>query len=163
MDFKIKTISVGDIRYKLQVWDTAGQERFKNITQTYYKGAAGIILTFSIIDRTSFDNIERWMHQIEANAPNEVCKVLIATKADLDSDRQVSTEEAILIAKKYGLPFVEASSKTGLNIREGVELLVQEIHKKYQKAGKVEGLSSSHKEVMIGEKKKEGNRKNCLC
>jgi len=57
VDFKIKTMSMGNRRYKLQIWDTAGQERFKNITQTYYKGAAGIILTYSIIDRTSFENI----------------------------------------------------------------------------------------------------------
>ena len=25
VDFKIKTVSVGEIRYKLQIWDTAGQ------------------------------------------------------------------------------------------------------------------------------------------
>ena len=54
VDFKIKTMNVGNRRYKMQIWDTAGQERFKNITQTYYKGAAGIILTYSIVDRTSF-------------------------------------------------------------------------------------------------------------
>jgi Ras-related protein Rab-8A len=69
VDFKIKTMNAGNRRYKLQIWDTAGQERFKNITQTYYKGAAGIILTYSIIDRQSYDNIERWMTQIESNAP----------------------------------------------------------------------------------------------
>jgi len=57
VDFKIKTMSVGERKYKLQIWDTAGQERFKNITQTYYKGAAGIILAFSIVDRNSFENI----------------------------------------------------------------------------------------------------------
>lgn len=57
VDFKVKTINVSNRRYKLQIWDTAGQERFKNITQTYYKGAAGIILTYSIIDRTSFENV----------------------------------------------------------------------------------------------------------
>jgi GTPase SAR1 family protein len=38
----------------MQIWDTAGQERFKNITQTYYKGAAGIVLTYSITDQISF-------------------------------------------------------------------------------------------------------------
>ena len=64
VDFKIKTMNVGNRRYKLQIWDTAGQERFKNITQTYYKGAAGIILTYSIVDRNSFDNVDRWIHQI---------------------------------------------------------------------------------------------------
>lgn len=57
VDFKIKSVSVENKKYRLQIWDTAGQERFKNITQTYYKGAAGIILTFSIADQSSFKNI----------------------------------------------------------------------------------------------------------
>ena len=84
VDFKIKTVLCGNRKYKLQIWDTAGQERFKNITQTYYKGAVGIILTYSITDRTSFENIERWITQIDNNAPSDVSKVLIATKFDLD-------------------------------------------------------------------------------
>lgn len=57
VDFKIKTIQVEDKRFKLQIWDTAGQERFKNITQTYYKGAVGIILAYSVTEESSFDNI----------------------------------------------------------------------------------------------------------
>lgn len=48
VDFKIKTLPIGDKKFKMQIWDTAGQERFKNITQTYYKGAAGILLVYSI-------------------------------------------------------------------------------------------------------------------
>jgi Ras-related protein Rab-8A len=32
VDFKIKTISVDDVKIKMQIWDTAGQERFKTIT-----------------------------------------------------------------------------------------------------------------------------------
>ena len=75
---------VGNRRYKLQIWDTAGQERFKNITQTYYKGAAGIILTYSITDRNSFESIDRWITQIDSNAPVDVSKVLLATKSDLN-------------------------------------------------------------------------------
>lgn len=93
VDFKIKTLSVGDRRYKLQIWDTAGQERFKNITQTYYKGAAGIILAYSITDRNSFENVERWINQIDTNAPSDVSKILIATKSDLSDSRQVSLIE----------------------------------------------------------------------
>ena len=46
IDFKIKTINIDEKRVKLQVWDTAGQERFRTITQTYYKGAMGIILVY---------------------------------------------------------------------------------------------------------------------
>ena len=76
----------------MQIWDTAGQERFKNITQTYYKGAAGIILTYSITDRTSFENVSKWMTQIDTNAPSDVNKILMAAKCDLESDRTVAVE-----------------------------------------------------------------------
>ena len=52
----------------MQIWDTAGQERFRNITQTYYKGAAGIILAYSIADTRSYNNIANWIKQIEINS-----------------------------------------------------------------------------------------------
>ena len=64
VDFKVKLLPINDKKIKMQIWDTAGQERFKNITQTYYKGASGIVLAYSITDSTSFQNIERWMTQI---------------------------------------------------------------------------------------------------
>jgi Ras-related protein Rab-8A len=44
-------------KIKLQIWDTAGQERYKNVNQTYYKGAIGIILAYSITDKNSFENV----------------------------------------------------------------------------------------------------------
>lgn len=54
IDFKIKTILVGKHRVRLQIWDTAGQEKFKTITQTYYRGAMGIVLTYAINERKTF-------------------------------------------------------------------------------------------------------------
>ena len=64
VDFKLKTINVDDAKVKLQIWDTAGQERFRNITQTYYKGAAGIILAYAVNNKQSFKNIASWSKQI---------------------------------------------------------------------------------------------------
>ncbi len=64
VDFKIKVLNIDDTRVKLQMWDTAGQERFRNITTTYFKGAAGIILVYSIDNYDSFRNINNWMKQI---------------------------------------------------------------------------------------------------
>lgn len=50
VDFKVKSIQIGETKLKMQIWDTAGQERYHNIVQTYFKGAAGVILTYSISD-----------------------------------------------------------------------------------------------------------------
>jgi GTPase SAR1 family protein len=49
----------------MTIWDTAGQDRFQNITTTYYKGAQGVILMYSISDRKSFENIQNWMRQVD--------------------------------------------------------------------------------------------------
>lgn len=57
------------------------------------------------------------MTQIETHAPPDVSKVLLATKCDLNYERHVSTEEGATIAKKYGIPFMEVSAKSDLNVK----------------------------------------------
>ena len=84
VDFKVKSLPINDKKVKMQIWDTAGQERFKTITQTYYKGAAGIVLAYSITDSNSFTNVERWMTQIDTHAPENVSKILVGTKQDME-------------------------------------------------------------------------------
>ena len=56
---------MGGISVTLNIWDTAGQERFRNITKSFYKGAQGIILVYSINDPDSFEHIEKWIDQIK--------------------------------------------------------------------------------------------------
>ena len=117
IDFKIKTIPIMKKTVKMQVWDTAGQERFRNITQTYYKGAAGIVLVYDCTDRKSFSDITSWMKQIEVHAAYGVSKIIVANKIDA-KDQEVSSEEGRLLAKEYGCPFFETSAKTGENVNE---------------------------------------------
>ena len=54
VDFKVKNIQIGKHKLKMTIWDTAGQDRFQNITTTYYKGAHGVIMMYSVSDRRSF-------------------------------------------------------------------------------------------------------------
>merc|ERR1711907_636935 len=80
IDFKIRTIELDGKRIKLQIWDTAGQERFRTITTAYYRGAMGILLVYDVTDETSFNNIRQWVKNIEANAQDNVNKILIGNK-----------------------------------------------------------------------------------
>ena len=57
VDFKVKTLTIDDKKIRLQIWDTAGQERYRNITENYYKGAAGIVLVYAVNDRNTFTNL----------------------------------------------------------------------------------------------------------
>lgn len=45
--------------------DTAGQERFHTITTSYYRGANGIMLVYDITNIKSFENISKWLRNIE--------------------------------------------------------------------------------------------------
>lgn len=45
--------------------DTAGQERFHTITTSYYRGAMGILLVYDITNAKSFENISKWLRNIE--------------------------------------------------------------------------------------------------
>ena len=83
IDFKIKTINLDDKSVKVQIWDTAGQERFRTITQTYYRGAHGVILAYDCTREESFENISNWVKQVEKHAAPGVEKILIGNKSDM--------------------------------------------------------------------------------
>jgi Ras-related protein Rab-8A len=79
----------GESKVKLQIWDTAGQERFRTITTAYYRGAMGILLVYDVADETSFVNVRNWMRQIDQNAAENVNRILIGNKCDVDASERV--------------------------------------------------------------------------
>ena len=42
--------------------------------------------------------------------------ILVGNKADLSHERQVSYDDGECLANEIGIPFIEASAKTGLNV-----------------------------------------------
>ena len=67
----------------------------------------GIVLVYDITNIESFNNIEYWMRNIEANADQNVNKVLVGNKCDAEDKRVVSTEQGQDMARRLGLPFYE--------------------------------------------------------
>lgn len=130
VDFKIKTIDIGGKKIKMQIWDTAGQERFRTITQTYYKGAMGIIMTYAVNDRNSFNNINNWMKQINEHALDHVCLLLVGNKSDVKEGRVVDESEGKALADSYNIPFMETSAKEGVNIQECFQAIGSDIAEK---------------------------------
>ena len=60
-DFKLICLTnyLGD-KIKLQIWDTCGQARFRNINESYYKGAHCIVIGYDVTDKNSFDSIKNY-------------------------------------------------------------------------------------------------------
>ncbi|EYC37771.1 hypothetical protein Y032_0766g2167 [Ancylostoma ceylanicum] len=116
IDFKIKTIELRGKKIKLQIWDTAGQERFHTITTSYYRGAMGIMLVYDITNAKSFDNIAKWLRNIDEHASEDVVKMLLGNKCDMTERRVVSRERGEKIAKDHDIKFLETSAKANIHI-----------------------------------------------
>ncbi|KAK0423741.1 hypothetical protein QR680_008305 [Steinernema hermaphroditum] len=116
IDFKIKTIELKGKRIKLQIWDTAGQERFHTITTSYYRGAMGIMLVYDITNAKSFENIAKWLRNIDEHASEDVEKMLLGNKCDMADRRVVSKERGEKIAVEHSIRFLETSAKANINI-----------------------------------------------
>ena len=115
---------------KLIIWDTAGQERFHSIATSTIKGSHGIILTFDLTKRSSFNSLESWLNDIKENS-NEVPVVIFGNKCDLFENYEVENEEAKKFAKEHNLQYFETSAKQNVNVQEGFNSIAEIAYEKY--------------------------------
>ena len=112
----------------LDILDTAGQEEYSSMRDLYMKTGEGFLLVFSLTDRHTFEEISTFYNQIirvKGETVQFVPMMLVGNKNDLIDERQVSHEEAILLAKKFNCAYIETSAKTGLNVVEAFHGLVK--------------------------------------
>merc|ERR1712166_1663642 len=101
--------------------------KFKTITAAYYKGAHGIIVTYDITDKKSHQDIHNWMSEVEKHAADNISRILIGNKCDLEDKRDVSKEQGEEMAEHYGVRFLETSAKVSNNVEQAFTLMTREI------------------------------------
>ncbi|XP_066600954.1 ras-related protein Rab-37-like [Prorops nasuta] len=127
IDFRNKLVTVDEMTIKLQIWDTAGQERFRSVTHSYYRDAHALLLLYDVTNKTSFDNIRAWLSEIREHANEDVVIMLLGNKCDCGSERMVKKEDGARLASEYGVPFIETSAKTGLNVELAFHAVAREL------------------------------------
>nr|KJB62345.1 hypothetical protein B456_009G412800 [Gossypium raimondii] len=107
VDFKIKLLTVGGKRLKLTIWDTV----------------------YDVTRRETFTNLsDVWAKEVELYSTNQDCvKMLVGNKVDRDSERAVTREEGVALAKELGSMFLECSAKTRENVEQCFEELALKI------------------------------------
>nr|XP_025840528.1 ras-related protein Rab-26 isoform X3 [Vulpes vulpes] len=134
IDFRNKVLDVDGVKVKLQIWDTAGQERFRSVTHAYYRDAHALLLLYDVTNKASFDNIQAWLTEIHEYAQHNVALMLLGNKVDSAQERVVKREDGEKLAKEYGLPFMETSAKTGLNVDLAFTAIAKELKQRSMKA-----------------------------
>ena len=118
VEFGTKNFKIENKIVKVQIWDTAGQERYRSITNAYYKGAKGCLLVYDITNKTSFDNLDKWISDLKSNGDDKVSIILVGNKSDLDSQRAITLEEGKQKAEFHKMAFMETSALNGNNIEK---------------------------------------------
>ncbi|KAI9757859.1 MAG: hypothetical protein M4579_003295 [Chaenotheca gracillima] len=148
VDFKLKKLSVRGTPYRLNLLDTAGQERFRTLSNSYYRGAHGILLLYDITNRDSFLSMERWFEEAESNGMPGVVTYLVGSKLDrAATSRAVQSAEGQALADAHGAAgFCEVSAKTRDNVRTPFVELVGEIVQRPDLMGAASGTNRNRSE-----------------
>ena len=66
----------------------------------------GIVIVYDITNKDSFDHVERWLGEIKTFAGDNVEKILVANKCDLESKRVIPTAQGEVLLLLINLKLV---------------------------------------------------------
>jgi small GTP-binding protein len=100
----------------MMIWDVLGQKGYKGIQESAFRGGRGVILVFDLTrpeTKQSFE--EYWVPRVRAVA-GSVPMIIVGNKVDLIARADDAAKEVAELGKKYGMPAVVSSAKTGVNV-----------------------------------------------
>lgn len=83
------------------------------------------------------------MHEIERFANDNVCKVLVGNKCDLEDKRKITKEEGEELAKSYNIPYIETSAKSNICVEDSFITMASQIKKNLLNKGQFNTSNSA--------------------
>jgi len=162
--FGMKQCNLPDRSCNLAIWDTAGEEKFDSLTNFYCRNARAALICYDITNYESFQGLGRWVEKIHNEAEPNCAILIIGNKADVVEDREdlrkVSLAEAKRYASSINAHVLEASAKSGKNIREAFEQVVRMCFERQELIGTAKKGASS-KNVNVNENPNRPSKGGC--
>jgi len=92
----------------------------------------GVVLVYDITSAKSFESLSaRWVTQLHDHAASDdLAKLLVGNKSDLEASREVSREKAEQFCAEFGMEMLETSAKSGENVLTAFEKWIGIVHNK---------------------------------
>ena len=144
-------------KYTLNLWDTAGQEKYDSLTKIFTKNANIVILVYSIVDKKSFQALNKWLKLVkEINGEDGYALGVAANKSDLYKQSVVPDSQGQDYAKKIKAVWKSTSAKEE---DKGIEVLIDELLEIYLDMQ----TSNNNPEYIKLNNKNENNKKEGGC
>lgn len=135
-DFYRKEIDVDNSPSILEILDTAGTEQFASMRDLYIKNGQGFLLIYSLLNQQTFNDLKAIKDQIlRVKNMDTVPMILVGNKSDMFDEREVSANEAKLLAEEWGCPHFETSAKTSSNVDEMFSEIVRQMKTRQKESG----------------------------
>jgi small GTP-binding protein len=115
-----KELSVGNLPCLVEIIDTAGQEHNSAQLNALISKADAFLLVFDITYSPSFGELQNFRERVmdvkASQRARQVSYVLVGNKLDLDHKRAVTQAEALALAAKWGIKYIETSARSKDNL-----------------------------------------------
>ncbi|XP_073070774.1 ras-related protein Rab-26 isoform X5 [Manis javanica] len=137
IDFRNKVLDVDGMKVKLsgtQLARSVSAVSLTPTTVTHMHCCCSMMSPTRPPSTTSSFPHQAWLAEIQEYAQHDVVLMLLGNKVDSAQERVVKREDGEKLAKEYGLPFMETSAKTGLNVDLAFIAIAKELQQRSTKA-----------------------------
>ena len=126
------TTNIDGYQVKLEILDTAGQDDYQSMLDTWINYGSGFLLVYSIDDMESFEEIKKKFDKLVLLKGKEIYScIIVGNKCDLkDELRKVPKNMGEEYAASKGVPFLETSALTTINVKEAFTKVVHDLMEK---------------------------------
>eukprot|EP00731_Ephydatia_muelleri_P026598 Em0018g698a len=149
--------TVGNASVKVALYDTASNEKYRStMTSNYFRHARGVILMYSVDDQASLVELSEWKATASLYSDQDITWALIGNKCDLFMEVPEDAIKAKCDEFKTNLSFM-VSAKTGENVKETFEQIVDRIHNRSQTCHKPGSGPTANVTKVVSTKAKRGS------
>ena len=116
-DLHTQTFTLNGQELDLSILDTSGSHEFPAMRNLNIKNADGFLLVYAIDDESSWEEVKTIGEEILTSRGERVPMVIVGSKADMEDNRAVKTEEVReFVEKSWIKEYSEVSAKTNFNV-----------------------------------------------
>ena len=161
-----KTLVIDGKVIRAEIWDTAGQERYRSMSPSFYRGSVGALIVYDVTNKESFENIPKWIKEINTHAEGVIAILMIGNKSD-KTDRVVPSELANEYATKHKCGLIETSAMNDVNVEQAFEVIlrniVQTVIKAPESTGKASVDTGKSRKIERPQRDSLPENKKCTC
>lgn len=128
-----KCIDLDGQKILLRVLDTAGTEQFTAMRDLYTKESEGFVFVYSVLANSTFRDVEDLVENVlkikGGSKISESCSgILVGHCIEYAAEaRSVTVEQGRALARKWGMSFIEVSSRLDIHVEETFETLTRSV------------------------------------